>query len=101
MAIKPELRSFTELHKIAKIFYEITAPRTCNVFATYPCPRPLYTPWADIAPEVKKQTVEGLKSRIEKEGLRGYLERKRPLVGSEITDEIIRTLNREKLLSIV
>jgi len=84
-----------ELAEIAKGFYEITARTTATVYTPT---GPMYTRWENLTQEKRDQTIEGLKTRIEREGLRGYLERKRPVAGDTLTEEIISELKHEGYL---
>jgi len=90
-------KTFTpqELADIARIIYEATAAKTATVFTPA---GPLYTRWWDLPPGQREQAVEGLRQRIEREGLLGYLERKRPAAGDELTDSIVRRLQEEGYL---
>ncbi len=79
-----------DLDAIAKIFYHVQASRIGNVYAF----TPVYINWKDLEQSQRDQSIEGLKTRIEQETLTGYLERKRPQVGDDITVAIITSLKR-------
>ncbi len=83
-----------ELAEIAKSFYEAQAGRTSKLFAF----APVYIAWKDLEQSQRDQAIEGLQTRIEREGLRGYLERKRPQVGDPVTEEVISALKRRGYL---
>jgi len=83
-----------ELAGIAKVFYEAQTRRRATVFAW----TPLYTSWESLAQIQRDETIRGLQGRIEREGLEGYLERKRPEAGAELTEEIVHELERQGYL---
>ena len=85
-----------ELYQIAAVFFDITSRKTCNVFDGKGMP--FCKSFSDLDEPTKRQTVDGLKSRIDREGLDGYLERKRPQVGDETTNSIISALRKKGLL---
>ncbi len=86
----------SELADIAEIFYETTGIKTATVFAGL---HPLYKKWQDLTQSERDQTIEGLRVRIEREGLLGYLERKRAAAGDELTNSIIAQLTAKGYLS--
>jgi len=79
-----------ELAEIARIFYEAQASRSSTVFAFIP----IYRSWASLDQSQRDETISGLQERIERESLKGYLERKRPQIGEELTEAIIHQLER-------
>ena len=81
----------SELIGIARIMHEAQAKARATIYTGHPA-LPMYTKWEHLAQPVIDATVKGLKERIEREGLRGYLERKRPEVGDALTDRIISEL---------
>lgn len=91
-----EKRSYTrsELTEMAKIFYEVQMRQTATIYAW----TPIYTSWKNLTPDERDRAVQGLKERIELEGLVSYLERKRPRVGDAVTNEIISELKRQSYL---
>jgi len=93
---RKEERTYTlpELTEIAKIFYEAQMAQRATVYAW----TPMYTRWENLTPEVRAKTIHGLEERIERECLRGYLERKRPIVGYKLTEAIISELERANYL---
>lgn len=52
-----------------------------------------------LTPDEQQQGVQGLKVRIENEGLRDYIDRKRPDWGSQATDRVIEVLSSRGLLT--
>ncbi len=83
-----------ELAGIAKVFYEAQTRRRATVFAF----TPIYTRWDGLTQSQGDEVIRGLQERIEREGLEGYLERKRPVVGNELTEEIVHELERQGYL---
>jgi len=83
-----------ELAGIAKVFYEAQTRRRQPYLPLLP----LYTSWESLAQSQRDETIRGLQERIEREGLEGYLERKRPEVGDELTEEIVHELERQGYL---
>ncbi|MBA7696188.1 hypothetical protein ES703_104831 [subsurface metagenome] len=79
-----------ELAEIAKVFYEVQTRRRATVYTWFP----IYTSWENLAQSQRDEAIRGLQERIEREGLEGYLERKRPVVGDELTEEIVHELER-------
>lgn len=88
---KSNPREYTEeeVADIARIFYEETARASATIYIPT---GPIYTLWGDLTQTQRDQTIKGLKLRIAREGLRGYIERKRSLVGNLLTNNIIRKL---------
>ena len=83
-------RTYTppELADIAQVFYEQSeATERGGIFF------PLYVrPWESLAQRERDETISGLQARIDREGLKGYLERKRPQVGDDLPDRIYAAL---------
>ncbi|GAI63794.1 unnamed protein product, partial [marine sediment metagenome] len=88
--------SMDELAEIAKIMYECTARKTATIYTPT---GPVYTKWENFSQPERERAIHGLKERIEREGLRGYLERKRPMAGDVLTNEIISELEVKGFLS--
>lgn len=86
----------SELADIARIFYETMGIKTATVFTST---GPLYGKWENLTQPQRDQAIEGLRVRIEREGLLGYLERKRPAAGDELTNSIIAQLRAKGYLS--
>lgn len=86
----------SELDDIARIFYDTSSAKRATTFAGL---RPLYEKWEDLSQAQRDEAIEGLRVRIEREGLLGYLERKRPAAGNELTDSIITQLKAKGYLS--
>ncbi len=84
-----------ELAKIAEVFYEAQARRKATIYAGL---SPMYTRWENLTQSQRDETIRGLQERIEREGLKGYLERKRSVVGDELTEEIVHGLERRGYL---
>ena len=78
------MRTYTEdeLYEIASVFYNIETRRTPTIFSGL---RPLTGPSFNELPDsAQRATVEGLRQRIERETLPGYLARKRRQVGTDV-----------------
>lgn len=76
------IRIYTEkdLYEIAGVFYDYEISRTSNVYASL---TPITGPkFAELPTTTQKQTVDGLKLRIDRETLPGYLNRKKAQVGT-------------------
>lgn len=73
-----------ELADIARIFYDTNSAKRA---------------WEDLSQAQRDEAIEGLRVRIEREGLLGYLERKRPAAGDELTNSIITQLRAKGYLS--
>lgn len=85
-----------KIERAAEITFNITAIKSCGIFDAKA--QPICQRWSDLPGSVRANAVEGLRSRVAREGMRGYFERKRSVAGNELTDEIIRALDREGLL---
>ena len=90
-------RNYTlpELTEIAKILYEAQARERARIYAGV---QPVYTEWEYLTPKERDRAIHGLEERIKREGLRGYLERKRPEVGDKLTETIISELKAKGYL---
>lgn len=88
-------KALPELTEIAKIFYEAEMPQRATIYAW----TPIYTKWENLTQSQRDEAIRGLEERIEREGLRGYLERKRPVVGDKLTETIISALERANYLT--
>jgi len=88
---KSRKRRYTlpELTEIARIFYEAQSSLRTTLYAGI---YPLYPSWESLTPEKRDRIIHGLEERIGQEGLKGYLERKRPQVGDVLTETIISSL---------
>jgi hypothetical protein len=86
-----------ELYEIASIFYNIETHRNPTVFAGI---QPLYgSSFYELAPDIQKRTVEGLKQRIDRETLLGYLDRKKKQLGAAVIEPVESELAKRGLLS--
>jgi len=87
-----------ELSKVAEIIYDTTAIHSCSIFDGKGTP--ICRTWRDLSLWEKETAKRGLKERIEREGLIGYLERKKREVpeATPIYERIIGRLKREGLL---
>lgn len=92
---KKKKYTLSELTEIAKIFYTAQASSRATIYAGI---YPLYTKWENLTPDRREITIRGLEERIEREGLKGYLERKRPQVGDVLTETIVSELKRKGYL---
>lgn len=92
---RPRVYTPSELAEITKVFYEAQARRRATIYAGL---TPVYTRWEDLTQSQRDEAIRGLQERIEREGLEGYLERKRPVVGDELTEEIVHELERQGYL---
>lgn len=92
------MKTYTEkeLYEIASVFYDTEAQRHPSIYIGL---RPATGPsFYELPAATQKATVEGLKQRIEKETLPGYLERKKRQVGANIIQPIVDILEGEGLL---
>jgi len=85
-----------ELEKIAEIMYETIAQARVNVYDARG--QAIYVHWENLSDSEKNRAASELEKRIKREGLLGYLERKRPAVGDMVTNSIISELKSRKLL---
>jgi len=83
-----------ELAGIAEVFYAAQARGRATIYTF----TPVYTSWGGLTQSQRDEAIRGLRERIEREGLEGYLERKRPVVGDELTEEVVRGLERQGYL---
>jgi len=84
-----------ELAGIAKVFYDAQARRRAPTLFAF---TPIHTSWGDLTQGLRDESIRGLQERIEREGLEGYLERKRAVAGDELTEEIVRGLEDQGYL---
>ena len=86
----------TELYEIASIFYAAEAQRTASIYAGL---RPLTGPsFYELPIATQEATVDGLKQRIDRETLPGYLDRKKRQVGVAVIKPIEDELKQRGLL---
>ncbi len=91
------MRTYTEdeLYEIASVFHDVEARRAPNTFAGL---RPIFVNFHELAASIQKQTVDGLKQRIDTETLPGYLARKKRQVGVDVIKPIEDELRDRGLL---
>lgn len=92
---KKKKYTLSELTEIAEIFYTAQAISRVTIYAGI---HPIYTKWETLTKLERDTVIRGLEERIEREGLKGYLERKRPEVGNVLTETIIARLKRKGYL---
>ncbi len=85
-----------EIREIVAAIWDTVNEVTANLYDIQG--RPIFIRFRDISPLERNRGFEGLKHRIETEGLQGYIDRKRPAWGEEATDEVIRMLEGRGLL---
>jgi len=61
--------------------------------------QPICPLFGNLSPNQHLMAYAGMKDRIDKEGLRGYINRKAPIWGKVATDRVLEFLAREKLLN--
>lgn len=60
--------------------------------------QPIFTRFANLSAALQTQGFEGLKDRIQREGLSGYIQRKRSTWGDNATNAVIRNLKARRLI---
>ena len=82
----------SDLNNIARLTYEIVAGDSARVYDR--SGRPMYTRWEELSEATRDQTIAGLKTRVEREGLEGYFERKRSTAGDALTNRLLAALRQ-------
>ena len=84
-------RTYTqeEIKEIAEGVYDTAASMTATVYAQA---RPIYRSFGSLSQEEKEMAHRGMEDRIKREGLLGYIERKRSVWGNRATDAVVSRL---------
>ncbi|KKL97642.1 hypothetical protein LCGC14_1832430 [marine sediment metagenome] len=84
-----------EIAEITGSVHDTVARETSTVIAGF---RPMYTKFEHLPAAQLNQALEGMKQRIENEGLEGYIARKRKDWGDGATNAALQELKRKGLL---
>ena len=78
-----------DIREAMALIFDTVGRARANVFAGL---RPMYREFSSLSPAEQEQGFQGLKDRISKEGLQGYVNRKREAWGEQATQAVIDAL---------
>lgn len=85
-----------EIEKVTGLIFDTVGSITASIFDGRGLP--IFRSFASLSASEQTQAFDGLSVRIEREGLRNYIERKRSGWGQEATNAVIGSLTSQGLL---
>ena len=94
----PEAQGLTDaqIREASRVIFDTVQVQTATVFGRLG--QPMVKRFADLTPSEQEQAFRGLKDRIQREGLDGYIRRKRSAWGDRATDAVLGALKARRLL---
>lgn len=92
------MRSYTdaEIREIVALIWDTVESTNANIFGGYG--QPIFTRFETLTPGEQEQGFQGLKDRIQRETLRGYINRKRDSWGERAYTAVLYVLEARGLI---